>query len=291
MTSRNWLITSFNPCETKQRAEELWLSHDLQRYVGQYEVCPETGRLHYQGYVVLNSSQRFTAVKKLFGDDTLHVEKRKGTEKQAYDYCTKEETRCDGPWENGNFELTQGRRTDLDEVKRMLDDGATDLEVAETHFQPWVRHHAAFSLYRTLRMGSPRDGSQSMVVKYLYGVPGSGKTRSVYEEFTASEVYPVSRPTNGSLYYDGYAGQRCILYDDFLGWAPLSHMLAVMDRYPCQLKVHGGMAPFSSRTTTIIITSNKPWEELYDWPNTNLKNAFRRRITKVTQFIDLMQQV
>lgn len=63
-------------------------------------------------------------------------------------------------------------------------------------------------------------------------------------------------------------------------------MLNLLDRYPMNLKVHGGMVPVLDSTTTVIITSNKGLEELYDGVgNEEVLKALRRRIKEVKHFI------
>lgn len=76
----------------------------------QREKCPETGREHYQGFLMLASTLRYAAIKKLLQSDSAHLEKTMGTPQQAWDYCTKEETRIDGPWTFGNKPVGQGNR-------------------------------------------------------------------------------------------------------------------------------------------------------------------------------------
>lgn len=285
--SRNYIIVTKNVDGFKEKIEKLFEEGIIRRYVFQVECGGTTDYVHIQGYAVFKKTIKIPGVKKLFRDNEMHLEPKAkdSTEQQAADYCRKEETRLHGPYEQGDFKTTQGKRNDLLEVQTRIQEGATELEIADDFWLQWVQYHRAFTLYRQLRAGAPRDGKEPMVVKYWWGNTGTGKTRGVYEQYGVDEVYVVTRPTNGSLYYDNYTGQTCILYDDYLGWAPLSHMLNVLDRYPMQLKVHGGMVHFLASTTTIIITSNKRWDELYNWPNEQLKQAFKRRITEVREFI------
>lgn len=81
-TSRNYCFTSWN---------KLQYDTSKVKYIcyGE-ELCPKTAKLHYQGYVEFYSPLRICAVKKIFNDDTIHLESRKGTKKQAIDYCKKD---------------------------------------------------------------------------------------------------------------------------------------------------------------------------------------------------------
>lgn len=51
------------------------------------EICPTTGKEHYQGYVRFPKPQRFSWWKNQFPN--VHVEFRKGSEEQAAEYCRK----------------------------------------------------------------------------------------------------------------------------------------------------------------------------------------------------------
>lgn len=104
--SRSWTFTIFNI---------LWDIKNLQDErikcaVVQKEKCPDSGREHFQGYLQLLAPSRLNAVKKILNEDTAHLEVRKGTPQQAWDYCTKEESRVDGPWTFGDRPAGQGKR-------------------------------------------------------------------------------------------------------------------------------------------------------------------------------------
>lgn len=71
--------------------------------VFQIERCPETARLHLQGYVRFGAAISLDTLKKRLPDafGQVHAEIRRGTDKQAIEYCRKEESRAAGPWELG----------------------------------------------------------------------------------------------------------------------------------------------------------------------------------------------
>lgn len=77
--------------------------HAKHKYtVYQLEKCPDTQRLHYQGYSEFTDNVTWAAMKNWMGQ-SLHLEARHGTRTEARDYCMKEETRERGPWEIGVF--------------------------------------------------------------------------------------------------------------------------------------------------------------------------------------------
>lgn len=56
---------------------------------GQYEKCPTTGKIHWQGVVFFPGPLSFSTVKNKFPEGSPHVEETKGTKLQAYEYVCK----------------------------------------------------------------------------------------------------------------------------------------------------------------------------------------------------------
>ena len=93
MRLRNWCFTSFN-------IDLNWgVTEDIKYIVWQVEKCPKSERLHLQGYVEFNKAFSFKRVKEILGDDTIHLESRKGSRVQARKYCMKEESRIAAPFD------------------------------------------------------------------------------------------------------------------------------------------------------------------------------------------------
>jgi len=84
----------------------------------QLERAPDTGKDHLQGYVQLGTQQRLSWLKVNLSQ-TAHWEVARGTPDENRAYCSKDQTRQDGPWEFGVLKA-QGTRSDLLEVKAAL---------------------------------------------------------------------------------------------------------------------------------------------------------------------------
>lgn len=258
--------------------------------VGQYERGDGTGRLHFQGYCVLDSPCRLVGAKRLLNAPTGHFEVRRGSHEQAREYCLKESTREPGrdPIELGTPPPGAGARTDLESIKGTLQAGGSLLEVADANFGAFLRYHRALERYQGL-LGRPRNSPPE--VYYYWGAAGSGKTREVYSGFDdPSELYaaPLS-PNGGAVWFDGYVNTHhtAILLDDYYHNYKLTFFLQLLDRYPLKLPVKGGFVDIGN--VTIYITSNIPLEEQY--PNAPDQNAIRRRVTKVVHFSNLQPNV
>ena len=82
----------------------------------------------------------------------------------------------------------------------------------------------------------PRDGSTMLKVRCFYGGTATGKTRSAYDAMKKlDEPYYVWTPARGQ-WFDGYAGEKNVIMDEFRGQIPLGIMLTILDRYECPLQ-------------------------------------------------------
>ena len=98
----------------------------------------ENGTPHYQGYVEFAIRKRGSTIKNLIPRG--HIEVRRGNSKQASDYCKKEESRLDGPWESGVLsDPHPGSRNDLLAVKEAIDEGKSLTEISNEHFAAFFR--------------------------------------------------------------------------------------------------------------------------------------------------------
>jgi len=202
-------------------------------------------------------------MKKINGQ--AHWEQRKGTHEQVWsvacargvvtsppvpqarDYCGKADTRLDGPWTYGE-EPQQGKRSDLDEVKRLIDGGATVESIADSHFADWCRYRQSFKEYSLLR--SPKRNWQTTVTVY-WGPSGCGKTRRAAYE-AGPDAYWLNNTGGNVLWWDGYDGQETLVIDEFYGWIKYTDMLRIIDRYPYAVQVMFP-APSQSRTRRALM--------------------------------------
>lgn len=105
----------------------------------------------------------------------------------VHTYCTKPETRIEGPYFYGNKdEGGQGNRNDLWQAKRLIDSGVTPMGLTETMFPEWCRWGAAFDRYHQWRVSR---GTFRPTVILVYGSPGTGKSNFWREGFEPREVF------------------------------------------------------------------------------------------------------
>lgn len=239
----------------------------------QLERCPSTDRLHYQGLIVFENGRSMAAVKALIGGQPS-VRIMNGTVEQSIVYCSKNETRVEGPWSGpwsfGERPPGQGKRKDLDVVQKLLDDGEPEEKIARTFFSTWCRNYRAFERYRML-ITKPRDWQTDCLV--YWGPPGGGKSVHA-QELGGSSCYWLARPnsSHGSLWFDGYAGEEVLIIDEFYGWIMRDVLQRVVDRYPLVVQTKNGSCQFVAKR--VIITCNVPPRMWY--PNVGLGGMKRR---------------
>jgi hypothetical protein len=273
--ARTWCFTINNPTaqDLLHLHTKLPTMQEFRFIIFQLEMGLESATRHVQGYVEFKTSMRFQKAKRMI-NAKAHLERRRGSQQQAIDYCEKTETRLDGPWRYGTPATDgQGKRTDLQHVKDAIEDGLTDRQLWEDHFSTMVRYHRGIQMYRTIRL---QQRTWKTKLWILQGPPGTGKSKWCMNTFP--DAYWKQR----GEWWDQYQHEHVII-DDFYGWLPFDNLLRLADRYPLLVETKGGQAQFVAKD--LVITSNLHPRDWYK----NIKNfeALRRRIDVYMLFSDL----
>jgi len=224
------------------------------------EVGGTEGRWHLQGYLECSRqmSKRQLRTLPAFGNTWFRV--ARGSREQNESYCSKLATHVSGPYSWGTPLVGQGRRSDLSAIKRMIDDGANLLDVAEVDFSAFCRYNRGFQLYKRLK-AKRRDEPTECVV--IVGPSGSGKSRHAFDMCRNVSTYVMMNSSGGNVWMEQYDGEHTVVWDEFYGgrcrWSTLLQML---DRYPCYLDCKGSSTCFNSKR--IIFTSNQHPKDWYD---------------------------
>lgn len=265
---RSWCFTINNPTNAEKESVKSLGDHDRVRYIVCGNEIGENGTPHLQGFIMLRSPRVMASVKKLSGMARSHLERMRGTPAQAAEYCKK-----DGDfWEAGDAPR-QGARSDLDEIKREISEGKSELYIADNHFNKWVIYRRSFSAYRRLLVESPRNYKSWTNV--LVGPTGLGKTRFVYQQHADDDIFV----WGGDRWFDGYCGQRIALLDDFRGELAIGFLLRLLDRYPMQVPIKGGFVNWNPKR--IYITSNHLPSFWWDDVGRTDLDALDRRIDRL----------
>lgn len=264
-------------CFTLNNPESLPdFDYRLCRYAIYQEEIGENGNYHLQGYFELNRPARWQQCARLFGLEGAHFESRRGSPKQAIEYCKKrDETYLSGPYEHGEPNVSQGTRTDWTKIKDMVKNNASDVDLFEENPGLWIRSFRGISLAKQLYLPKVRPQPQVIL---LYGPPGTGKSQWILDN-----VPNAFWKQNDSNWFDGFTGQEDIVLDDFYGWMPYSSLLRLLDKYPLQVQSKGSQVSVYAKK--IYISSNKLPQQWYEKIKEKVDlTALTRRFTRVMEF-------
>lgn len=279
MTQRNACFTSY---DINIRPTD---NEHIKYIIYQLEECPDTKRHHLQGYVEFTNSIRLNRIKELLGDPAIHIERRKGNRDQARDYCRKEDTRIDGPWEHGTWTKGQGNRSDLDALHdTMLADPRIGTVVDE-HFGLFIKYTRGIQNASFVLSKRKAKTFRVLEVHAYWGQAGTGKTREAVER---DSDYYILEKTGETLWFDNYDGEEHLIIDDFYGWIPFNMMLRILDGYMYKCNIKGAFV--YAQWTKVTITSNKPPDEWYKNLSDYQREALARRIHMEKQYPDPLLQ-
>lgn len=197
--TRHWCFT-LNNWTAAEEDRLKTVSTSLTYIVFGYETAPTTGIQHLQGYVIFPRIKRLSEAKALLGQ-RLHLEPKRGTPRQASDYCKK-----DGLFfEHGELPASPGSSGQFDGyvawLRELNESGASvpsDRQIAQAFPSLFVRYHTNLrrlanhlfdppvmqeadqlrdwqrDLYAAL-VDSPPDDDRSILF-YVDAVGGAGKS-------------------------------------------------------------------------------------------------------------------
>lgn len=239
-----WFYTWNNPPDNYREVidsiESLYSAY--QKEVG------ESGTPHIQGCIKFPSNKTLTAVKKLLPE--AHWEITHDI-KAASKYCTKEDTRVEGPYTTGILPLKRNSKTDWDDVLTKAKTGRIDEIPADIQVRC---HHQLMSIAKNNPMPVPEISELDN--KWLWGKTGTGKSRQARQENPGAYVKSYNK------WWDGYTDETSVILDDFERQEgdkenPLAHHLKIWaDHYPFQAEIKGGSKLI--RPLKLVVTSNYP---------------------------------
>lgn len=262
--ARDWMLTSFAVEQPFQIPE------GVEYAIWQKEKCPTSGREHYQVFLRLSMRKYFTQVKEMFPPGT-HIETARFGFKKCIDYCSKIESRVEGPWSVGIMP-TSVKKT----VFESIASGKTVRDVLEENPCLWRSVRPMRDL--ALVMSQPRSWMTECL--FLTGTTGTGKSKiaQIISSFIGDTAWLC--PT--MEWADGYESQEMVIYDEVRPPLAVSRVLRMVDRYPLRLPIKGGFVNYCPRL--IVMTSNVELRELF--PNLDGKSylALQRRVTELTVY-------
>lgn len=253
------------------------------------EIGKETHTEHDHVYIHFTSPVYRSSIQKLFPNADIRFHTESDEENRNYVFKTgkyegteKEETKIAGyQFEHGTvekFRENQGKRNDLAELKEYILAGKSNGEIYDID-PNYMKHASQIDKIRLdLYSAKYKSEIRKQNVIYQCGATGSGKTRTVMEQYN----YDVYRVTDYTHPFDSYTTQDVIIFEEFRSSLKIEQMLNLLDLYPVELP-----ARYSNKQAcyhTVYINSNWTLKEQYqnqqeEHPAT--WQAFLRRINEV----------
>jgi len=237
------------------------------------ENCPETGKLHYQGYSQFSNPVSMKQVKEILSAPFVHLWLPKGSAEQNRKYARKglddnDPTYAGFTFEYGTFGLcSQGARTDIVEfASDIKEKGVTDAALASPGM--YMKYsggaHKLEALYVAERVAATAQNNGSKRCEWIWGNPGLGKSYYWRWFCEGKPYYYLEEPVkNGQVWWDNYKGETTLILDDAQGNLPARLLLELADPYgkDIQKPVKGSFIRVFF--THIIITSNMSIDVAY----------------------------
>jgi len=262
MTSRHYAITFWTKPENT-------LPKGVRYAIYGEEICPETKTEHWQSYIELESPMRLAGVKKLYKDNTLHAEARKGTRDEARTYCMKDNKFEEfGSWIKG-----QGHRTDLENIVNKLKEGSKLSEIMLEQPETYCRYRNGLKDVAAAVTKLNTKAFRKLEVILIAGPTGNGKTKLAMEE---AEYRIQGDQLN---WWQDYDGEKIICIDEYDNDLKITGLLNLLDGYQLRLNVKGSHT--YANWNKVYITTNLTVDQLHANAKPAHRAALFRRITTI----------
>ncbi|RJX25294.1 MAG: replication protein [Acholeplasma sp.] len=256
---RNWLIT-INYASTEIYKDEFLIKsimafHDVRYFIFQLEEGEKKTLQHH----ILCCFENANSFKRILeGFPRANIEPVTNSLQKVIEYCSKGKGRISGSVKYGT-PPQQGQRTDLEEIYEMIKDDASDSQIREKYPSAYLRYRLNIkSIRQEIVEENFANAVRNLEVTYIFGDPGTGKTRYVLEKHGFENVYRITDYTHP---FDQYQGEDVIVFEEFRSSLKIDDMLHYLDIYPFRLP-----ARYENRVacyTKVYIITNIGLDEQY----------------------------
>jgi len=252
------------------------------------EICPTTGKEHFQCYVYYNANRMLTAMRKTYKGHDVQIANGSAEENKCYIVGPYAKNNKEKPFNPNAIEIgtmpKQGKRNDINEFIKAIKRGQREDDLDED-FGILRAKYSRFE-EKKIRECAKKEAKQQYrdgitpEVHVRWGNPRTGKTRFVYDKHGVDNVFRLTAGdgSKGSVWWSDYNGEEVILLDEFRGRMDWEYLLQLTDRYPMSLQTKGGS---TWRTCKYIyICSNISPDK---WYANDLYEALSKRFTSVTE--------
>lgn len=252
-----WVFTSWEDCPVKYDNE--WMKY----LCFQWEICPNTGKKHQQGYLECLKKTTMNGIKKRLGNKKIHLEPREGTQVQAIDYCKKPKPAEVQKYPSDCYKFQEfgkkaepGKRTDMAYYIQMIKEGRDEWELANNPdtVDIWARYPGVYKRYKQLEQKQKPKPMPNVVV--ICGPSGAGKSRAAH--LIGKNLGKVYTMTGNYKWWEDYNSEETVIMDDYDGQMPHRELLQLWDRYKCKRETKGGHVYVTS-PNFIVTCNNIEW--------------------------------
>lgn len=280
---RSYCFTSFleaEPCFDESKMK--WLIYAP-------EVCPMTGKDHWQGFVQWKSAKSMKASCRALGGVSCQV--MRGTFEHQLTYIQ-------GPYSKDGKEKPlnplfqeygtmpqQGQRKDLEQLRDDLLDGTKTVE--DILVENPLMYHQYGRTMQAIAAVRAMKRRRTMMTKgiWLFGSTGTGKSHAAWYGRPVSTVYGMP---DDKGWWDLYDGQPVVVMDDFRGKLPYEQLLKLVDKWHTSVS-RRGQPPMPFTAELVIVTSSLPPELVYKrrMAEDSLDQLYRRFTVKELYFDEM----
>ncbi len=276
---RNVCFTMNNPTQAEKEflsdLVELGMPSPGIRYMVFQEEEGESGTKHIQGYVEFLENHRFRHVKfMLTGSRThgIHLERRRGTPKEAADYCKKFSSRVDGGIAGEGGVMSKSMPDKLSNVILAVVEGDSAADIQQDFPLMYMMNRDKIHVAVIDRMGKRHLTPSKSNVYIFVGPSGSGKSTTAWTEYP--DAFKGVWPTGKRWWWPNYKGESTVIFDEFRETLSYQQMLALFDIHPMSIEFKGGNTENVSKK--IILTTIRDPKDWYR--NVSDKTELERRI-------------
>lgn len=282
--SRAWHLTINNPLNsgmTHEKIREILTAIPSLDYACLCDEIGEQGTPHTHIYIKTRNPLKFTTLKNKI--PTAHLETAKGSAAENRAYIRKDGKHKDTDKKDTNLPDTfeewgelpknqQGERTDLEFLYDLVKEGCSNAEILEQCTDVAIKFYDKINRIRYDYYSDKYKSKRrlNLIVHYITGETGMGKSRDILDEFGDENVY---RITDYQHPFDGYQLEPVIVFEEFRSSLRLQDMLNYLDIYPVQLPAR--YAPKVACYLTVFVVSNWTFEQQYG----EVQNDMKQKVT------------
>jgi len=270
------------------------LSSKVNYWVSGKEICPTTGRVHWQFFAQFNNSITFDTIKKW--NNELKILKCIN-DKQSQLYCKKgaqshaewKEFGTGGPNYGVDAEIQEwgeyvmkkpGQRTDLLELRDLMEHDKWTPERIKWEMPEKYHQYGRTleGLYDIILEGQYRTWETTCT--WYHGSTGVGKSHTAFTGYKPYETFKVHNADAAKGFWCGYKGQPLVIINEFRGEIKFGELCELIDKWPATVGRKGRAArPFLARH--VIITAPVPPQDTYHNINRMLDGRMEQLLRRI----------